>query len=645
MASAFGTPGLGIVPPHARALNAFLGFLELLQLPQWLSPDWESAELMLDAFLRAPRDPCINVTAVAPESLENHWHLLRRALEGEPPTPSEVFNAVNKRTALAHLASLVESTIDSNPVPDTGLAGGQPQATVQVMPVHPREHLSQVEVSHNDEPAHVPAIIAIEKYGSAEEDLRSHVATLEAELEALFATVTQEQAAAHQARADVDQMRVDRDRARKELQALRGHVLLRNDDVATALGAVARQVSLLAVVLARAQGRLSSKGKSRKASDELAIAGEELTRLRGNLETLIRSVQESALPDTSAAPADAGQNRPDGPAQNMASPLATQPTRPHHASEHAVVGALPLSDSSSASALRGALHEPVDIIVCVHNARDDVQRCLDSVVLHTSTPYRLIIVDDGSERTTATYLQGFVQLASNAVLLRNDHARGYTQAANQGLRASTSSVVVLLNSDTIVTPHWLDHLLDCLQSDPQIGVAGPLSNAASYQSVPERFEPTGDWALNPAPPGWDTTSIAAAVEQLSPRAFPRVPFVNGFCLAIKRAVIDAIGFFDEAGFPDGYGEENDFCLRAADAGFALAIADQAYVYHAKSRSYSHQRRRTLGRSGRETLISKHGLERLTAGEARLRDEPTSPPCGQRWQSTCGKRVRIVTRRR
>jgi len=100
-----------------------------------------------------------------------------------------------------------------------------------------------------------------------------------------------------------------------------------------------------------------------------------------------------------------------------------------------------------------------------------------------------------------------------------------------------------------------------------------------------------------------------------------VPFVNGFCFAIKRAVVDAIGYFDEESFPDGYGEENDYCLRAADAGFELAIADHAYVYHAKSRSYSHERRRELGKTGRSALLRKHATERMVTGQALLRDEP------------------------
>jgi GT2 family glycosyltransferase len=228
----------------------------------------------------------------------------------------------------------------------------------------------------------------------------------------------------------------------------------------------------------------------------------------------------------------------------------------------------------------------INVVVCIHDALDDVCRCLASLVLHTDARHRLILVDDGSARPCRDEVFSFARTHSQCTLIRNDQARGYTKAANQGLRASNAELVVLLNSDTIVTPMWLERLAECAASDPKIGVVGPLSNAAGYQSIPLRFDEDGGWALNPLPPGWGPDQVAAVLASIAPRAFPRVTFVNGFCFGIKRVVIDSIGYLDEAGFPDAYGEEDDYCLRAAAAGFELAVADHAYVYHAGSRSYA-----------------------------------------------------------
>lgn len=245
-----------------------------------------------------------------------------------------------------------------------------------------------------------------------------------------------------------------------------------------------------------------------------------------------------------------------------------------------------------------------EVIVCVHNALEDVQRCLASVVKHTTAPYGLILVDDGSDAPTRDYLAGFAQ-AHNATLLRNEQALGYTFAANQGLRRSAAGYVVLLNSDTIVTPEWLDRMIACAESEPRIGIVGPLSNTASWQSVPE-IAADGDWAANPLPDGVSVDEMGQLVARHAARLFPPIPLLNGFCLLIRRQLIDEIGIFDEASFGAGYGEEDDYTLRARAAGWSLALADDVYVYHAQSRSYSDEKRKALCDRAGAILAQKHG---------------------------------------
>jgi GT2 family glycosyltransferase/glycosyltransferase involved in cell wall biosynthesis len=263
----------------------------------------------------------------------------------------------------------------------------------------------------------------------------------------------------------------------------------------------------------------------------------------------------------------------------------------------------------------------VDIIVCVHNALDDVKECLNSVIKNTPQEYTLIIVNDGSDEETSRYLDQFSLEYTHSVLLVNSEATGYTRAANKGLVETDAEYVVCLNSDTIVPRLWLNNLIECGESDPTIGIIGTLSNAASWQSIPERFDNHGDWAINELPTGFDLNQMAEMVYQLSERNFPRVDFVNGFCFAIKRSVISSIGLLDEESFPKGYGEENDYCLRAIDAGFQLAIADHGYVFHAKSKSYSHETRKTLSKEGSHALKEKHGSKRIKAGVEKLKDSP------------------------
>ena len=264
----------------------------------------------------------------------------------------------------------------------------------------------------------------------------------------------------------------------------------------------------------------------------------------------------------------------------------------------------------------------VDIIVCVHDALPDVQRCLKAVVRHTNQPYSLILVDDGSESQTHDYLSEFAnshRKRNDAGLLRNEEAKGYTRAANQGLRRSSADYVVLLNSDTVVTPGWLDRLIACAESDPRIGLVGPLSNTASWQSIPE-IESQGDWPANPLPAGMTIGEMGRLVARRSARLYPPMSFLNGFCLLIRREMIEEIGYFDEQTFGAGYGEEDDYALRARKSGWLLALADDAYVYHAQSRSYSTEARRRLTKRAGTLLAEKHGQQIISEGVAVCRQD-------------------------
>jgi GT2 family glycosyltransferase len=246
--------------------------------------------------------------------------------------------------------------------------------------------------------------------------------------------------------------------------------------------------------------------------------------------------------------------------------------------------------------------ENVDIIVCVHNALEDVRRCLESVVAKTLPPYNVVLVDDGSDAPTAGLLSAFAE-THGATLVRHKIAKGYTLAANAGLRASSAPFCVLLNSDTEVSEGWLDRLVDYMRRDPVVGVVGPLSNTASWQSVPNLSE-GDDWAANELPQGMDVDDMARLVARGASRQGIQLGFINGFCMLIRRQAIEDVGLFDEKTFGAGYGEENDFCIRARQKGWRLVAADDAYVFHHQSRSYGERRHKLVARAD-ISLAAKH----------------------------------------
>jgi GT2 family glycosyltransferase/polysaccharide pyruvyl transferase WcaK-like protein/glycosyltransferase involved in cell wall biosynthesis len=279
--------------------------------------------------------------------------------------------------------------------------------------------------------------------------------------------------------------------------------------------------------------------------------------------------------------------------------------------------------------VKGASGKSVDVVVCVHNALEEVHRCLWSLTAKSMHELHLIVVNDGSEEDTTRFLRETAgQLPAMELIENVDPPHGYCVAANIGMRASSGDYVVLLNSDTQVTAGWLERIVECGESDQAIGLIGPLSNAASHQSVPELRE-AGAWANNSLPTWLTPDGMAHLVGRLADRTRPRLPFINGFCYGIKRNVIDTIGLFDEENFAAGYAEENDFSHRSRLAGFELAVADDAYVYHAKSRSYRSDGRRQLASEHYRRFQEKHGREEIQALVRQLEADRSLAPLRNR----------------
>lgn len=261
----------------------------------------------------------------------------------------------------------------------------------------------------------------------------------------------------------------------------------------------------------------------------------------------------------------------------------------------------------------------IAVVVPVHNAPEAVEECLTSL-FENGGYSRLVVVDDASDETTARLLDAFHR-RRDFILIRNASNLGYTKSINAGVREiGDSEAVVILNSDTVVTIGWLDCIGRAFGANPKVGIVGPWSNAATYQSVPDVKDVSGRFAVNQLPRKVVPDDWALALRGSLP-AYPRVPIVNGFCFAVRSEVLRQIGEFDESAFPIGYGEENDFCIRAGSAGFEVAVADDAFVFHGKSKSFGAARRRKLAAAGRAALDAKYGPTRLKSAIRALEKSP------------------------
>lgn len=224
------------------------------------------------------------------------------------------------------------------------------------------------------------------------------------------------------------------------------------------------------------------------------------------------------------------------------------------------------------------LDKPVSIIIPIYNAYSDTQKCIESIYKNTQGQYEMILIDDNSSDERINSLLETLKDRSNVKIIRNKKNKGFVKNVNIGLKA-TNNDVILLNSDTIVTPKWIQKLVICAYSDEKIGTVTPVSNNAGAFSVPVIN------IDNQIPSELGIEGMSKLVEKCSEKLYMRVPTANGFCMYIKRNTINSVGLFDEKNFGKGYGEENDYSMRAIEKGWLNVIDDSCYIYHKQGASF------------------------------------------------------------
>ncbi len=218
------------------------------------------------------------------------------------------------------------------------------------------------------------------------------------------------------------------------------------------------------------------------------------------------------------------------------------------------------------------------IVILTCNALSYTRRCVAALQAHTTEPHEVVFVDNGSNDGTADYLAELAARHPHYRLIRNARNLGYAAGNNQGLAAARGEQLVLLNNDVVVTEGWLGRLLACARRHAAVGLVGPFTNRISGpQQLPEvdydteSLEGLDAWARRLA-------REQAGQQQIHWRAV-------GFCLLIKRAVLEKIGGLDER-FGRGNFEDDDLCLRARLAGFATILARDCFVHHYGGRTFA-----------------------------------------------------------
>ncbi len=251
------------------------------------------------------------------------------------------------------------------------------------------------------------------------------------------------------------------------------------------------------------------------------------------------------------------------------------------------------------NAASGQARIGVDIVVPIYNARQDVERCVGSVLQHAAGDWRLLLVDDAStDQQLVTFLKRTAGAHDRVEYHCNDVNGGFVVTANRGMRQAAGRDVLLLNSDTIVTSRFIQKHIECIYADDTTGIATPFTNNGTICSIPEFCRD------NELPDDLSVEEYAALVESVSTRSRPEIVTAIGFCMYVRSAVIEQIGIFDEIAFGRGFGEENDFCERAKQRGWKIRLVDDCFIAHMGKASFGDEGR-ALEHENSKTLARMH----------------------------------------
>ncbi len=221
----------------------------------------------------------------------------------------------------------------------------------------------------------------------------------------------------------------------------------------------------------------------------------------------------------------------------------------------------------------------VSIIMLTRNQLDYTEKCISSLFAHTDN-FELIVVDNASTDGTVEYLSELIKANPNIKVILNSENKGFGAANNQGIPLCSGDYVLFLNNDTIVTEGWLTGLVSTLESNPEWAIAGPVTNnIVGIQKIND--------------PQYELAHLDAysAVHQKANRGKMSVTHrVIGFCLLIKKDVLDKIGGFDLR-YGIGNFEDDDLCIRAWIHGYKSVICHEVFIHHFGSVTFKEEYQR------------------------------------------------------
>lgn len=257
--------------------------------------------------------------------------------------------------------------------------------------------------------------------------------------------------------------------------------------------------------------------------------------------------------------------------------------------------------------------ESLSIVVPIYNAPVEVSKLLKTIESQSDNDFQLVLVDDDSEIETKNILNEYKSKYPETDLLTHEINKGYTTTVNDGVMQSKKDLIVVLNSDTELPKNFVARVKSYAKAYPDISAFGPITNAGSWQNVPNLRDQDGKLAINALPDGMDVDAFNNWLQDNIGTNIIKVNLLNGFCYVARRKVYDEVGHLDVTTFPTGYGEEDDFFIRTNLKGHQIAVMEDLYVFHHKTKSFTSEQKQAYSKAGIKKLhkmYSKNLVHRL-----------------------------------
>ncbi len=209
-----------------------------------------------------------------------------------------------------------------------------------------------------------------------------------------------------------------------------------------------------------------------------------------------------------------------------------------------------------------------DIIVLTYNKLEVTKLFFESLK-KVGLPIRVIVIDNASSDNTRDYLKTLEnsEKCTFDIIFNRDND-GFVNGMNQGIAISKSPYVCLANNDLIFTEQWLDEIIGLFEKNNDIGVLNPNSNTLGSNPVE----------------GQSLESFAGELHKRYKGVFVEMPFCIGFCMVIRKALLDKVGGLSKEYVPMFF-EDTDLSLKAAREGYLIGVAKGAYVWHKEHGSF------------------------------------------------------------